>query len=901
MSRFLACLEWRVAGASGVAGRMMRLLLIGLAGLMPVAGRAAEYTIGPSPAWVVPVTPGVASADQAARGSDGVAYLLTDTQILASEKQRVTYYRVVSTALNASGVDSVANIEIPFDPAYQTLVLHSINIVRHGRVIPKLATAKIQVLQRETELETRIYDGTKTVNVFLEDVRAGDTIDYAYSRIGRNPVFKGLEYGTISLQYGTPVARIYARLLLSSSKHVTLVTRNSSLKASMTEHDGWRDYLWDIRNSPALTVEKGAPEWYAPLIEADWSEFPDWAAVAHWAQPLYQVPASLSPALQAEVNRIMKTEPTPAGRMLAALRTVQEQVRYLGVEIGQNSHAPNPPAMVFDRRFGDCKDKTLLTLTLLQHLGIEAHPALVNTSLQRGVADVLPNPGAFDHVLVQARVDGRVWWIDPTRDTQKADLAHLFQPDYGLALVVDSGTRGLAAMQHAAPGSSSRHLQVVFDARAGFDKPVRFTVQTTAVGEAAESLRASLASSNLADVQKNYLNFYADDYPHIAVAAPLQVSDDEQHNSIVTKESYVINDMASLTRDKRHVAEIYMTDVAQVLRDPEATIRESPLQLTYPQDVSEHIDVLLPDVWPANSKSHVIDDPAFRFEKTVKQEASHLTLTDHFQAKSDEVAAKDMRRYLGHLSDARDADGYQLTWGDPVTAAVTADPAGGSVLDRMNWVVLLLAAGMLGFFTWLAVLTYRYDPMPRGERDPQWVGIGGWLLLLAVVLACRPVTVGLLLSHLPRVFSIRTWSLLTTYGSSKYNALWAPTLLFELASLLAQFVFSILLLLLFFQRRSSFPRVAWMVLSAALVLYVCDHALASLMPGAKEVPGYIAKMAGAVVGVVVWSAYLARSQRVKSTFRKRYRAEAASPPPLPGNLRRSVVEDAAVATAITGL
>ena len=142
------------------------LVMMGwLAALMPAMGRTAEYTIGPAPAWVVPTAPGVASPDEINQGSYGEVYLLADMQVLAGDQQRVTYHRLVTSAINASGVSAVANVEISFDPSYQTLVLHSINIVRHGHVIPKLSTARIQVLQRETGLEARIYDGAKTVNV----------------------------------------------------------------------------------------------------------------------------------------------------------------------------------------------------------------------------------------------------------------------------------------------------------------------------------------------------------------------------------------------------------------------------------------------------------------------------------------------------------------------------------------------------------------------------------------------------------------------------------------------------------------------------------------------------------------------------------------------------------------
>jgi hypothetical protein len=514
------------------------LVMLGaLAALTPFTGRAAEYTIGPAPAWVVPAPPGTASAAAASQGSFGEVYLLADTQVLASDQLHVMYRRLVVNAVNASGVNLVANIQIRFDPSYQSLVLHSINIVRNGHVIPKLATARIQVLQREAELEAQIYDGTKTVNIFLDDVREGDTVDYSYSTSGRNPVFKGQDFGTELLQFPVPVARIHSRLLVPISKHIHFATRNTSIKPTLSQHNGLLDYVWDVANPPVLKVENDAPFWYMPYATVTWSEFADWQAVARWAQPLYQVPDTLSPELQAQVDRITKAEQTPAGRMLAALRLVQGDVRYLGVEIGQNSHAPNPPALVYARRFGDCKDKTLLLLTLLEHLGIEAHAALVNTALQRGLGDLLPSPGVFDHVLVQARIDGRVWWIDPTRYPQKADLTDLYQPDYGLSLIVDPATQGLTAMPRADAGASARHLDVLFDARASFEKPVRYTLETTTTGMYAEAMRTRLSSTNISDVEKSYLNFRATHYAHIKLAAPLQVRDDEAANQIITKET----------------------------------------------------------------------------------------------------------------------------------------------------------------------------------------------------------------------------------------------------------------------------------------------------------------------------------------------------------------------------
>jgi transglutaminase-like putative cysteine protease len=845
---------------------------------------AADYTIGPTPGWVVATTPGTAGADQVSQGVDGVAYLLTDTQVLATGSQRVSYQRLVSTALNASGVESLANIQIPFDPSYQTLVLHAITIVRHGQAIPKLATARIQVLQREAELEARIYDGAKTINVFLDDVRAGDTIDYSYSRIGRNPVFKGSDFGTMLMQYSMPVARIHQRLLLPIDKPVVFAPRNTDMHPSISQHDAMRDYVWDVRNAPAMVVESGAPSWYMPFATVQWSEFADWAAVARWALPLYQVPATLDPALQAQVDRIIKAEPTPAGRMLAALRLVQGDIRYLGVEIGQNSHAPNPPSLVFARRFGDCKDKTLLTLTLLSHLGVEAHAALVNTRAERGLADMLPNPGAFDHVLVQAMVDGKIWWIDPTRYTQKADLDHLVQSDFGLALVVAPDTTALAPMKRAYPLSSSRRIHAVFDASGGFDKPVPFTVQTTTRGNAADYLRALLSSTNLTDMQKSYLNFYAYYYPQIKVSAPMTVSDDEAGNSIFTAQTYTIPDVSTASGDSgERVMNIAIPDFVNALRDPPVTVRKSPLRVSYPMDLNQRTEVLLPRDWPITANATTIDDPAFRFEQSEKLDGRRLIITDHFQSLADEVRAQDMARYLSDLARARNIEGYHLAWRKASGVSATTSRPGAPLLERINWLLVVLGLGMCGFAIRMAVAAYRFDPAPTGTPDRYLVGIAGWLVLLAVVLSLRWVINAYTLTKFFKFMSVSTWSVLTAYGSASYNALWAPLLLLEMLSAIAQLVLSTLLLVLFFKRRSSFPRMAIGYLIAALLIDATDHLLAGLIPAHKAAADANMMLIYGFFGASIWVAYLLMSRRVQSTFVRRYRpiAPTAAPPPPP--------------------
>jgi Domain of Unknown Function with PDB structure (DUF3857) len=192
---------------------------------------------------------------------------------------------------NEHGLESAANIEIGFDPSYQKLTLHAINVRRGAQVIAKLTTAKVQVLQRESGLESLIFDGYRTAHVFLEDVRVGDVIEYAYTVRGSNPVFENHHFGGFALQYGVPLARLHARLLWPADRPIHWTRRNGAAEPTARETAQGREFRWDLHKVDARLVDADAPSWFDPHPVIEWSDFKDWAAVAAWAMPLYALPS----------------------------------------------------------------------------------------------------------------------------------------------------------------------------------------------------------------------------------------------------------------------------------------------------------------------------------------------------------------------------------------------------------------------------------------------------------------------------------------------------------------------------------------------------------------------------------------------------------------------------------
>jgi hypothetical protein len=856
----------RLAGACLLWG-----LLAAGAHAVEAAAPPKSVSFAPPPAWVDAQAVPLNAAEPAEGLSQGRHYLLADQQVRVAGSTLTDYHHVATRAVNERGVEDIANVQIRFDPSYQTLTVHRIEVRRAGRVVSRVAPGALKLLQREASLESLIFDGRLTAHVALQDVRVGDVVETAYSLQGNNPVFGARRFGSFDFEWGVPVAYRHARLLWPQGRALHWKLHNDARAANVTEANGELDHRWRLSAVPARQVDNDSPGWYDPYAWAEWGEFEDWAAVARWALPLYRLPAGPLPAVDREVARIAATTADPEQRLLAALRFVQREVRYLGIEMGANSHAPHAPELVLQRRFGDCKDKTLLSLALLRGLGISARPALVHTTLRQATAERLPTPWAFNHVLVQADLGGRRIWLDPTRAPQAGKgVAQWVQADFGRALLVDADTRELVPMAGREARALQRELHAVLDASAGFDKAATLTITTRTRGESAELLRSALATTARQDLQKQYLDFYAASYPGLAVDQPFVAHDDPDANTLELVEHYRMP--SYWVRDDklaRWTGELEVPDLHEWLRRPQGLNRQGPLALRHPVDFKLVSEFRLPQTWDIKPDKLVFEDAAFTLRREEAwRNRNTVVLTDHYVTRSDHVDVADMRGYVARLDKARAGVGYNLYRQDDGPASAAA--AGG---DSPHWLPLVVGLLALGSLAVLARRLYRWnpEPAPLPAQSHATDALGGWLLLPLLGLAVTPFTVGKTIVDALPVLTVRSWSALTVSSSPGYHALWAPVLLIELLANLTIVAGALLLLVLMVKRRSSMPRlyIGWMLFVATVTL---GDALASqLIPTLSE--QWTAKDAGmairACLFAMIWIAYFRRSERVRRTFVRR--------------------------------
>ncbi len=375
------------------------------------------------------------------------------------------YDRYVTDLLTQFGVDDESQITIDFDPVKDRVQLHRVIIERGSAVIDELPRAKIQVLQRERGLESGVLDGQLTLHLLLTDVRVGDRIDYSFTVYHRDAAWGDRYFARHLTQWTSPVS--VSRLRILTRESAVLFMRNTGKVApTRTVSGAWRSLEWIWHDVAGVRKDKRIPSWFESLDAVEFSQFDGWRAVADAARPLFTF-ESPDPAVDKIVRRLQPTTSSEEDKAVAALRFVQDEIRYTGLELGEGAYRPTPTATVLARRYGDCKDKALLTVALLRSFGIDAVPALVSTRWTHHLAEHLPGPGMMDHAIVRAIIHGRTYWLDATASAQGGSLEATTQADFGFALPIGPGLGSLEAMPRPSVPRPSTSSEVTIDLRHG--------------------------------------------------------------------------------------------------------------------------------------------------------------------------------------------------------------------------------------------------------------------------------------------------------------------------------------------------------------------------------------------------------------------------------------------------
>ncbi|MBC2845112.1 DUF3857 domain-containing transglutaminase family protein [Winogradskyella flava] len=618
----------------------------------------AQIKVSDTPDWVVQQSYDKSPEIDLKDISYGLLVLLSDEQVHVPKQER--YIRFARKITDNVGVQDGSSISINFDPTYQQLVLHNITVFRNGTTIDKLNVNDFQTIRQESNAESYIYDGSLNAIANLADIRNGDILDVSYSIKGFNPIHGNHFSGATALNDFQPVGKINYYII--SNKTLKFKTLNSNAVPDIGSYMGYTTYHWQTNLAEKPTFEDNSPMWYLPYDHLFVSDYKTWGAVVDWALKIYKDDLKLSSSLKAKIEQLKNSSEIEGERILATLKFVQDDIRYLGLESGIGAYKPFSPNQVLEQRFGDCKDKSWLMVTMLRQMGIEAYPVLISSVYGESLDQFLPSPNAFDHVVVNV-VDSKnnSLFYDPTLNNQFGYYKSVSFPNYGKGLIIkENGT----ALEKIKP--QSEDTVEVFDI---FDLPTvggpgTLKVMTLYRGAEADAMRRRYKSNSISSLSDNFKDYYENLYDGVEVLEDPTFDDDSLANKLIVEEFYKINDIwkPMVGNDKNIAVDFTPYSILDVFISPNEKTRKTPFDLYYPTHKKHNVTIKLPESWRLEKDNINITSKNFDFSMASKMSTARdiLYLDYEYKNKHSHVAPKDFEDYYNKVKEVEQILSYYI-------------------------------------------------------------------------------------------------------------------------------------------------------------------------------------------------------------------------------------------------
>ncbi|QUL39130.1 DUF3857 domain-containing protein [Erythrobacter sp. JK5] len=443
----------------------------------------------PAPDWIIPVDVSTVERDPTNN------LVVQDTQIRIEDGRLWEYTDTVFRISSLQELGQVGTLTARWLPDKGDLIVHEIAILRDGETIDVIAQGeRMDTLRRERMLEMQIIDGTLTATMSVPGLQVGDDLRMRYSVTNSDQAL-GREVQSQSLLWREPGKPAdFARITASWAEDLPVRYQTGPERDIVTPElrDGhkWLSVMMPLPEAEDFPYD--APARYRVPSLLQLGTFKDWAEVSSVMAPYYKVDGALDELddLKQRVDAIRNSGGSELEQAVAALELVQEDIRYLMNGLDGGNYLPQDVATTWEKKYGDCKAKTVILLAILAELGIAAEPVLASTNRGEFVPTSLPLPGAFNHVLVRATIAGQHYYLDGTSLGANIDVVGNVPPFYYTLAIRDGGAE-LEEIVQDLPRVAEMGIAFDMDASLGGDLPMLGTVTMTFLGPRAAQMNSN--------------------------------------------------------------------------------------------------------------------------------------------------------------------------------------------------------------------------------------------------------------------------------------------------------------------------------------------------------------------------------------------------------------------------
>lgn len=276
-------------------------------------------------------------------------------------------------------------------------------------------------------------------------------------------------------------------------------------------------YMWELRDLPCRETETAGPTLTSLAPRLGVSFFPPaesrqslgrsikaWTDVSEWVTELIKGQDGIDDAMLVK-SRDLTSATSSELENIRAIASYVQNIRYVAIAMNLargGGMRPHPAPVVFQKQYGDCKDKANSMRALLKTVGIQSYLVALYSGDRTYVREEWPSPQQFNHMIIAIHIKdqtdastvlkhptlGRLLVFDPTDEyTPVEDLPVYEQGSLGLVIAAQNGS--LVRLPVTMPEANLNELSLEGSiSEAG---TLKAALKDTAHGQLAVRLRAN--------------------------------------------------------------------------------------------------------------------------------------------------------------------------------------------------------------------------------------------------------------------------------------------------------------------------------------------------------------------------------------------------------------------------
>ena len=240
----------------------------------------------------------------------------------------------------------------------------------------------------------------------------------------------------------------YYSITTDTANSIRYKNYRCNIKPEVKINGDQKTVTWEVRNVQPFQKEPGSAQEDVPRVQIsptffEMDNYPgnmsSWKSYGEWISSLNKK-VSLIPEQHVPFYQdLVKNAKTDREKVALLYKHLQENYRYVSIQLGIGGHKPFPAEFVEKKKYGDCKALSNFMGAMLNAVNIKSYYTVINSGYNSMPVDQDFPQDAFDHIILCVPFPKDTIWLECTSRTQPfGRLGNFTENRYGV-LVTENG------------------------------------------------------------------------------------------------------------------------------------------------------------------------------------------------------------------------------------------------------------------------------------------------------------------------------------------------------------------------------------------------------------------------------------------------------------------------------